>query len=57
VAHNAGYSWPRHSYIKKPGTITVSIGEPISSINKTPEDLMKEVETWIENEKSKLVFR
>lgn len=56
VAHNAGFSWPRHSYIKKPGTIKVSIGEPISTINKTPEALMQEVETWIETEKAKLVF-
>jgi len=56
VAHNAGDSWPRHSYIKKPGTITVSIGEPISTIGKQPEALMQEVEMWIETEKAKLVF-
>ena len=56
VAHNAGASWPRHSYIKKPGTITVSIGEPIPTIGKQPEALMQEVETWIETEKAKLVF-
>lgn len=56
VAHNAGYSWPRHSYIKKPGTITVVIGEPIPTVGKQPEVLMQEVETWIETEKAKLVF-
>lgn len=56
VAHNAGASWPRHSYIKKPGTITVSIGEPIPTIGKQPEALMQEVETWIETERAKLVF-
>ena len=56
VAHNAGASWPRHSYIKKPGTITVSIGEPIPTIGKQPKALMQEVETWIETERAKLVF-
>lgn len=57
VAHNAGESWPRHAYIKRPGTITVRIGKPISTIGKTPEALMEEVEQWIEAEKAKLVFQ
>ncbi|MEZ5477316.1 MAG: lysophospholipid acyltransferase family protein [Thiolinea sp.] len=51
VAHNAGASWPRHSYIKRPGTITVSIGKPLASVGREPEDLMKDVEQWIEAEK------
>ena len=50
IAHNAGECWPRNSFIKKPGLITVSIGAPIASTGKTGESLMKEVETWIENE-------
>jgi len=56
VAHNAGASWPRMSYIKKPGTITVSIGKPISTRGKEPEVLLKEVETWINAERATLVF-
>ncbi|MEZ5538105.1 MAG: lysophospholipid acyltransferase family protein [Thiolinea sp.] len=56
VAHNAGMSWPRHSYIKKPGTITMSIGKPIPTQGRTPEAIMQEVENWIEAEKAKLVF-
>jgi 1-acyl-sn-glycerol-3-phosphate acyltransferase len=50
VALNSGECWPRHSFIKKPGTITVSIGNPISPEGKSPDSMMSEVETWIESE-------
>lgn len=56
VAHNGGDSWPRHSYIKKPGTITMSIGEPVPTEGRTPEEIMEQVEGWIEAERLKLVF-
>ncbi len=52
VAHNSGASWPRHSYIKKPGKITVSIGKPVSPQGRNPEELIREVEAWIENERA-----
>lgn len=50
VALNSGECWPRNSFIKKPGTITVSIGPIISPEGKSPESMMSEVETWIESE-------
>ena len=50
VAHNAGEFWPRHSYIKWPGTITVRIGTVIHAFGREPEDINKEVETWIESQ-------
>ena len=50
IAHNAGERWPRNSFIKKPGLITVSIGAPIASTGRSAESLMNEVETWIESE-------
>ncbi|NEX60823.1 lysophospholipid acyltransferase family protein [Noviherbaspirillum galbum] len=50
IALNAGECWPKNSFIKKPGLITVSIGKPISSAGRTPNDLMQEVENWIESE-------
>ncbi|MCM1129232.1 MAG: 1-acyl-sn-glycerol-3-phosphate acyltransferase [Alistipes senegalensis] len=50
IALNSGECWPRHSFIKKPGKITVSIGTPISPEGKSPEEMMSEVETWIESE-------
>lgn len=35
---------------QKPGLITVSIGKAISPVGKTADELMKEVENWIESE-------
>lgn len=50
VALNSGECWPRNAMIKKPGLITVSIGKPISPEGKSADDMMSEVETWIESE-------
>lgn len=49
VAHNAGEFWPRMGFIKWPGEITISIGPAISSKGKTPDDLLRETQQWIEN--------
>lgn len=49
VAHNAGEYWPRHSFIKYPGTIRVVFGPLIDSQGKTPEQINHEVEEWIES--------
>ncbi len=54
VAHNAGEFWRRNAYIKTPGVITVSIGQPINSTGMTPEQLNQVVEQWIEGEMPKL---
>ncbi len=50
MAHNAGECWPRHSYIKRPGTITVSIGEPFSVKGLDPAEINDKVREWIEAE-------
>jgi 1-acyl-sn-glycerol-3-phosphate acyltransferase len=50
IAVNSGECWPKNSFIKKPGTITVSIGKPISPQGLTPNELMQKVENWIESE-------
>lgn len=50
VAHNAGEFWGRNSFIKKPGTITVSIGKPIDPTGMEAGELNEKVEAWIENE-------
>jgi 1-acyl-sn-glycerol-3-phosphate acyltransferase len=49
VAHNAGIYWPRHSFIKYPGTIRVEIGPPIESRGRDPEAILKDVQDWIES--------
>ena len=50
IAMNAGECWPKNSFVKKPGVITVSIGKPISPNGMTPAGLMQQVENWIESE-------
>lgn len=50
VAHNAGRCWPRNAFVKRAGTITVSIGPLMESAGRKAPALMREVESWIENE-------
>jgi len=47
-SHNAGAFWPRRGVLKKPGTVRVVIGEPISPAGKTARDLTEEVRLAIE---------
>lgn len=54
VAHNAGEFWRKNSLPKRPGTITVSIGEPIDATGMKADDLNKRVEEWIEREMPRL---
>jgi 1-acyl-sn-glycerol-3-phosphate acyltransferase len=49
IAHNAGEFWPRHSFIKWPGKISVVIGPAIDSRGKSADQINKEVFGWIEN--------
>lgn len=48
VAHDAGEYWPRRSWLKKPGTITLVIGPPIDPANREPREVNEEVRRWIE---------
>ena len=54
VAHNAGQCWPRQSYVKLPGTITVSIGEPFNVEGLDPGQINNKVKDWIEAEVEKM---
>lgn len=54
VAHNAGKFWRRHSWIKHPGTITVSIGKPFSTKNLKVDDINQQAQAWIEAEKANM---
>ena len=55
VYHNAGKFWPKGSFIKKPGVITVVIGKPISSSFLTSSELTKEVRNWTLEQEKKLL--
>ena len=54
VAHNAGSFWPKNSFIKKPGIISVSIGPEINTAKLSPEEVNKRTKKWIESEMIKL---
>lgn len=49
IAHNAGEYWPRHSFIKWPGTIEVRVGPYIESEGRKPDEIMQQARAWIEN--------
>lgn len=54
VAHNAGEYWRKNSLLKRPGTITVSIGKPIDAKGMKADALNQQVENWIEAEMARL---
>ena len=50
VAHNAGETWRRKAFLKRPGLVTVSIGTALDPRNMTAQELNRKVEDWIEAE-------
>ncbi len=54
VAVTSGRCWPRKALIKRPGVVDFSIGKPIPSQGREPDELMREVEAWIEAEMRRL---
>jgi 1-acyl-sn-glycerol-3-phosphate acyltransferase len=54
VAHDAGTVWRRNALLKRPGLVTVSIGEPIAPQDLTPQELNARVEEWIEGEMQRI---
>ena len=54
VALNSGEFWGRKAFLKRPGTITVSIGRPIRPAGMKADELNASVETWIEQETARI---
>ena len=54
IAVTSAKCWPKKAFIKTPGTVEFSIGKPIPSAGREPDELMKEVEDWIEAEMRRL---
>ena len=54
IAVTSARCWPRKSFLLRPGTIDISIGRPIHPQGRRPDDLMREVEAWIESEMRRL---
>ena len=54
IAVTSARCWPRKSFIVRPGVVDVSIGTPIPSTGRNADELMREVEAWIEGEMRRL---
>ena len=54
IAVTTAKCWPRKAFIKMPGVIDVSIGPMIPSAGRKPDEMMREVERWIEGEMHRL---
>ncbi len=54
IAVSSAKCWPRKAFIKVPGVVDVSIGKPISSEGRQPDELMVQVQAWIEAEMQRL---
>ena len=47
IAHNAGRYWPGKALIKKPGTIDVVISEPISTTDRSVDEVHTDAVAWL----------
>lgn len=54
VAHNAGKFWGKNSFLKRPGTIVMSIGKPIQPAGMKADEINQQVEDWIEGELARI---
>lgn len=57
IAHNAGEFWPRHSFVKWPGEISVVVGAPIATAGRTPEQVNAEVRAWMDARMARIAGR
>ncbi|MEY3027936.1 MAG: hypothetical protein RIQ77_19 [Pseudomonadota bacterium] len=55
IAHNAGYYWPKNSFLKHPGTIKLTIGPLISTDQLSPDDINVKVKNWIDKHVEKII--
>ena len=54
IAVSSAKCWPRKAFVKFSGVVDVTIGAPIQSQGRQSDELMREVEHWIESEMHRL---
>ena len=54
IAATSARCWPRKSWLLRPGVVDISIGRPISPVGRKADELMAEIEAWIEAEMQRL---
>ncbi|ASK27623.1 lysophospholipid acyltransferase family protein [Neisseria chenwenguii] len=57
VALNSGEFWPKNSFLKYPGEITVVVGKPIAHNSGDEAAMMAECENWIEARQAEITGR
>ena len=50
IAVNSARCWPRKSFLLRPGLVDIVIGRPIPVEGRRPDELMQQVEGWIEEQ-------
>jgi len=50
ISHNSGKYWKRRGLLKHPGTVCFSIGKPITTKDRSIEEINNEAQEWIESE-------
>lgn len=54
VAVTSARCWPKSGWLIRPGVIDVSVGPLVSAARRSPQDVMADVEHWIETEMRRL---
>ncbi len=54
IAVTSARCWPSKAFIKRPGVVDISIGKPIPTEGREADELMAEVQVWIESEMRRL---
>ncbi|MFT3718086.1 MAG: lysophospholipid acyltransferase family protein [Pseudorhodoferax sp.] len=54
IAVTSAKCWPRKAFVKRPGVVDISIGRPIPTAGRQADELMREVQAWIEAEMRRL---
>lgn len=54
VAHNAGFFWPRRSFLIRPGVVQLSIGPAIAPQGRKTSEINERLRAWIEAEMGRL---
>ncbi|MGB1236575.1 MAG: lysophospholipid acyltransferase family protein [Pseudomonadales bacterium] len=57
MVHNAGLFWPGKSFLKKPGTITLRIGKPVASVERSVDEIHTESVDWMKAQMTELDAR
>lgn len=54
IAITSARCWPRNGFLRYPGVVEVSIGQPISTQGRKHDELMAQVQDWVEGEMRRL---